>query len=72
MSKCGPRGCSITKQRKPCANPTPAAPWYTERFEKLMAEIADLKARIRHANKWAGHLNLRGALDLRKKNWRAE
>lgn len=58
-----------TLEPKRCANPTPAAPWYTERFEKLMAEIADLKARIKHAR--AGQpCRYVAALDLRKKAWR--
>jgi hypothetical protein len=62
-----------TNRSKPCANPHPTPAWYMERFEKLMAEIAELKARIKHANKYVGHLNptdVNGALDLRKKHWR--
>ncbi len=62
-----------SRQMKPCSNPNPTPAWYMDRFEILMKEIADLKARIRHANKWVGHVNpdqVKGALNLRKKNWR--
>lgn len=71
-----------TLEPKRCANPTPAAPWYTERFEKLMAEIADLKARMIRAKKLIRGAQLMSGdydggvdravdvMNLRKKAWR--